>query len=396
MDSTIKEDVLAISKIEAVERILEVVCQTTGLGFSAVARVTDEKWVACAVRDLISFGLKPGGELQLTSTICNEIRQSGTLVVIDDASVDPHFCGHPTPLQYGFKSYISVPIKLPTGEFFGTLCAIDPKPAKVNTPTIINMFKLFADLIGQHLDTQRRIAVAENALFSEREATQLREQFIAVLGHDLRNPLAAIDAATVVLESTPHSKEDNEFFDMIHRSVNRMAGLINNVLDFARGRLGGGLSLNRAPDPQLQSTLEHVVDELQAASERNIERRIAINAPVSADAARLAQLLSNLLANALHHGDPKEPVHVHIETTPTHFELAVTNRGVAIPKEVQEKLFQPFARGSVKPGQQGLGLGLYIASEIARAHDGVLHCQSTAEATTFAFRMPTVPQTPRN
>jgi GAF domain-containing protein len=150
------DDLAAIVKIDAVPTILEVVCRTTGLGFAAVARVTEDRWIACAVRDEISFGLRPGGELQVDTTICDEIRNSGQPIVIDHVAEDDIYCGHPTPRMYGFQSYISMPIYRPDGRFFGTLCAIDPKPARVNTPTTIGMFKLFADLIGFHLDVHRR------------------------------------------------------------------------------------------------------------------------------------------------------------------------------------------------------------------------------------------------
>src|SRR5687768_13233753 len=200
-------DLEAIRRIGAVDKILHMVCHTTGLGFSAVARVTETRWVACAVRDLIAFGLQPGGELEIATTICNEIRDSGQLVVIDDATTDPTFCNHPTPRHYGFRSYISVPINLPDGRFFGTLCAIDPKPARVNTPEVINTVTLFAELIAMHLAAQERMAAAQRALMSEREAAQFRDQFIAVLGHDLRNPLGAIQSGVQLLELLPHDAE---------------------------------------------------------------------------------------------------------------------------------------------------------------------------------------------
>jgi signal transduction histidine kinase len=155
------EDVAAVARIDVVPRILEVVCRTTGMGFSAVARVTADHWVACAVRDDIAFGLQPGGELRLDTTICNEIRLSGQLVVIDDVEQDPIFCHHPTPHLYRFRSYISVPIILSSGAFFGTLCAIDPRPARLNTPATVEMFKLFAELIAQHLDARDRVTELE-------------------------------------------------------------------------------------------------------------------------------------------------------------------------------------------------------------------------------------------
>jgi signal transduction histidine kinase len=401
-------DLEAIRRIGAVDKILHMVCHTTGLGFSAVARVTETRWVACAVRDLIAFGLQPGGELEIATTICNEIRDSGQLVVIDDATIDPTFCNHPTPRHYGFRSYISVPINLPDGRFFGTLCAIDPKPARVNTPEVINTVTLFAELIAMHLAAQERMAAAQRALMSEREAAQFRDQFIAVLGHDLRNPLGAIQSGVQLLELLPHDAEAGETLAMIRRSVGRMADLIGNVLDFARGRLGGGIPVHRAPTATLAATLEQVCAELRAASpQHTIECRLSIPRPVNCDAARIAQMLSNLLGNALTHGDASGLIRVragivagdadadaggsrdprdsgHGDT----FELAVANHGPTIPPQVMSQLFQPFARGSARPGQQGLGLGLYIAAEIARAHCGTLGVVSADGVTTFTFRMP--------
>ena len=106
------------------------------------------------------------------------------------------------------------------------------------------------------------------------------------------------------------------------------------------------------------------------------------------DSARIAQLFSNLLVNAVTHGDPAAPVRVYVRSGDQGFELAVANRGEPLPAKLIEWLFQPFSRASFRPGQQGLGLGLYIASEIARAHGGSLTVASSVEETRFTFRMP--------
>ena len=189
-------DLDAIASIPAVALILEVICRTTGMGFAAVARVTDQRWVCCAVKDDIAFGLKPGGELKLQTTICNEIRASRALVVIDHVAEDRIFHNHPTPAMYGFQSYISQPIILANGGFFGTLCAIDPRPNKLNTTAVLGMFKLFADLVAFHLDTHLQL------IASQRENARLHEQFRAGLGHDMRNTLAAMEAGTRLLQKT--------------------------------------------------------------------------------------------------------------------------------------------------------------------------------------------------
>ncbi len=382
------EDLEVVSRIDAVPKILEVVCRTTGLGFAAVARVTEKRWIACAVRDEIEFGLTPGGELQVATTLCDEIRDSGQAIVIDHASEDTNFCQHPTPKLYGFQSYISVPIILSGNRFFGTLCAIDPKPARLNTPETISMFKLFADLIAFHLDAQERLSLSETELLDERQTAQLREQFFAVLGHDLRNPLNAVRGGAELLMMMPLPEKAVPVVALIKRSAARMTGLIENVLDFARARLGGGLVLNRTADAGLSATLEQVIAEARTVwPDREVRSEIDLGRPVNCDGARVAQMFSNLLANALTHGDPRGPVWVRARSDEGAFELSVSNLGAPIPPETIERLFQPYTRAYDRPGRQGLGLGLYIASQIAQAHEGTLAVESTPDETRFTFHM---------
>jgi hypothetical protein len=385
---SVAEDVENIARIEAVPMILEVVCRTTGMGFAAVARVTEDRWIACAVRDEIAFGLVPGGELEVGTTICDEIRQTGEAVVIDHVAQDAQFCGHPTPAQYGFQSYISQPI-FRDGRFFGTLCAIDPRPAQLKNPAVMGMFKLFAELIAQHMESQDRLAESQAQLLSERHAAELREQFIAVLGHDLRNPLASIQAGGRLLAKTELDGRARMLVSAMQASVMRMAGLIDNVMDFARARLGGGFEIERRTDANLREAILLAVEELRLANpDREIVAEIALTAAVACDSGRVAQLLSNLLANALRHGEDAGPVSVRAATAEGRFALSVANAGPPIPPERQAVLFQPFERAEHHHGQQGLGLGLYIASEIARAHGGTLNVVSDPAETRFTFSMP--------
>lgn len=383
--------VAAIAAIDIIPTILEVVCRTTGLGFSAVARVTEDRWTACAVRDDIAFGLEPGGELEIETTFCNEIRRNGRLVAIDHASEDDTYCRHPSPQLYGFQSYISVPIQLADGRFFGTLCAIDRRPARVNTPETIGMFTLFANLIGLHLDGQERLGRTELALVDERARAELREQFVAVLGHDLRNPLSAILHGATLLRETSRDEAVVGVTEIIERASQRMTRLIDQVLDFARGRLGGGLSVTRVADANLGAMIQQVVTETQTAwPGREVQSVIAVTSAVSCDSVRIGQLLSNLLGNALTHGDKASPVRVSARSDEGTFELSVANNGEPISSGTRARLFQPFARTADEPTRTGLGLGLglYIAAEIARAHDGILTVSSTTEETRFTFRMP--------
>jgi len=387
---TFEADIAAISGIESVPLILDVVCRVTGMGFAAVARVTEDRWIACSVDDRIGFGLKPGGELPVLTTICNEIRQTGEGVVFDDAEAHPRFKDHVTPKTYGLKSYISLPIRLRDGTLFGTLCAIDPSPRAVDRPEVVGMFRLFAELIAQRLSSDARLAASRAQLIEAQEAAELREQFMAVLGHDLRNPLAAIASGVGLLQRSVPAEDDRgqRVLKMMQQSSLRMAEMIENLLDFARGRLGAGLSLNRETHTTLEPAIAQVVNELRSAwPERQVETRFAFTAPVSVDAARIGQMVSNLVGNALTHGDIDRPVRITALSDETGFWLSVANEGTPIPPQIMDRLFLPFSRGEVLRNQRGLGLGLYISAEIAKAHGGTLTVQSSEDETRFIFRM---------
>jgi sigma-B regulation protein RsbU (phosphoserine phosphatase) len=228
----------------------------------------------------------------------------------------------------------------------------------------------------------------EESLNRERHTAALREQFIAVLGHDLRNPIASIDAGVQALDKTPLNERARMITGLVRKSAIRMAGLVDNLLDFARGRLGGGIVLRREP-VMLEEHLTHVVDELRSAwPEREITVAFDLPMLIDCDAGRLSQLLSNLVGNALTHGSADGPVEVRAFTDNGMFELYVVNAGEAIPAEAFARLFEPFTREDNRPSQQGLGLGLFIASEISKAHDGELSAKSTSAETRFTFRMP--------
>ena len=389
-ETEVQSDVALVQRIGAVPSILDVVCRSTGMGFAAVARVTAGRWIACSVRDDIAFGLAAGGELKVETTICHQIQETHEGVVIDRVADSPVFCDHLTPAIYGFQSYISMPIMLPDGSFFGTLCAIDPKPNRLSTPEITGMFRLFAELIGFHIDSLKRLEASEATLLGERATSELREQFIAVLGHDLRNPLASIQAGTRLLARGSLDAKASKIVGLIQGSIVRMAGLIDNVMDFARGRLGSGITLDMEAGESIEPALNQVVDELRSiAPDRAIEVELAgLTLPVDCDHGRIAQLFSNLLGNALTHGSAHTPVRVRAAIDSDVFELSVANSGKPISPAAMEGLFQPFSRRAVEPRQQGLGLGLFIASEIARAHGGMLSVSSDQSETRFTLRMP--------
>ncbi len=234
---------------------------------------------------------------------------------------------------------------------------------------------------------------AKTAAEAEHETAVLREQFIAVLGHDLRNPLAALAAGVRMLNDRETLSDRGRLIAKeMAGSIERAAALIDNVMDFARGRLGGGLTLARDAKQDLTPILEQVVAEVRAiAPSREILFEARIDEPVDCDRAKIGQLAANLISNAVTHGAPGIPIEVEATTDDGIFTLSVTNGGVAIAPAARAQLFQPFFRGAVRRSQQGLGLGLFIVNEIAKAHGGTMDVSSTDEATRFTFSMPLSP-----
>lgn len=223
----------------------------------------------------------------------------------------------------------------------------------------------------------------------EREVAEMREQFIAVLGHDMRNPLASIASGMRILSKETISDRGRRVIELVEGSVVRAAGLIDNVLDFARGRLGGGLTLSRDSLEPLEPVLRQVVGELQSiAPDRTVTADYEIRDPIDCDRGRIGQVLSNLLGNALTHGSKDQPVHVSAISDANRLHISVSNGGTPIPPATMERLFHPFFRGQVRSNRDGLGLGLHIASEIAKAHGGTLEATSDERETCFIFAMP--------
>jgi PAS domain S-box-containing protein len=240
------------------------------------------------------------------------------------------------------------------------------------------------------------LKLAQHArLAREREDAELREQFIAVLGHDLRNPLASVAAGTRVL--VHHPERASEIVEHMQRSITRMSELVENVLDFARGRLGGGFITTKNSEDPLEPVLLQIVQELKDVNpERAVKVTIDLQEPVECDRQRIGQLLSNLLGNAFVYGEPSYPIQVRARAAKGQFELSVTNAGDAIEPSALARLFQPFFRGKVRGSREGLGLGLYICSEIAKAHGGTLDVASDNDKTCFSLRMPTGAQDVRS
>jgi hypothetical protein len=202
-EESLKEDIQRISSIPFLPILLDVVCAATGLGFAAVARVTEDRWIAGGVKDMIQFGMTVGSELPIHTTICHEIREHHTPVVIDHVSYDARFCGHHTPAMYGFESYISFPIIRTSGEFYGTLCAIDPKAAMLNTQPMFGLFTTLAGLIARFLDG---VKVLQN---------EDRAELENYLEHELKNARHELNATAAAGKEDRMQLLSSKIFQLI-------------------------------------------------------------------------------------------------------------------------------------------------------------------------------------
>jgi signal transduction histidine kinase len=244
-------------------------------------------------------------------------------------------------------------------------------------------------LILLHEGFDRAVSVAIDRYAQRRE--EVRARFISILGHDLRDPLSTVKISADIMA---HSEKMPEEYQMviarIARATDRMQRMIAEVLDFARGHLGGGIPAN----PTLNDMAEicrHVVDELGAA---HPSRSIALDTsgdlrgPFDRD--RVSQALGNLVSNGIEHGQGSVEVAAFESDDREHVITKVTSHGEPIAPDVLPRLFDPFARGEDSVSRRGLGLGLYITHQIALAHGAMIDVTSDASGTTFTITWPRV------
>ncbi len=267
---------------------------------------------------------------------------------------------------------------------------------------LVGFAKVTRDLTDrmQHEATLRALAEEKAALAEKSRIQEFQERFIAILGHDLRNPLSAIDMGVSILRQRLEETEETEaeddteirVLDRMKASSRRMSRMIEQILDLTRTRLGGGLGL-RPTVMNLARTIHATVEELRIA---HPTRAIELQCPPSLlgtwDSDRLEQVFSNLIGNAVHYGRPDRPVQIVALDSGDDVIVSVHNDGTPIPQTLQGQLFNPFRRGerdSKAVGTAGIGLGLYISSEIVLAHGGTIELRSTAvEGTTFRVTLP--------
>ena len=237
----------------------------------------------------------------------------------------------------------------------------------------------------------RSAALHSKLLAVERQLrveADFRERFMGMLAHDLRQPLNAIFMANSAFSSALAASPLAGTAQIQTRAAQRMKRMIAELLDFTRVRPETGMPIHRAPT-DFAATVQSILAEVRAAHvERSFELELVGTAVGSWDPDRLAQVCSNLLGNAIEHGDAGAPVKIRLDgSADESVELRVSNLGKPIPAETLPQLFLPFRRAPSK-GQGGVGLGLYIVEQIVSGHGGTIEAQSDEGSTSFTVRLP--------
>jgi signal transduction histidine kinase len=257
---------------------------------------------------------------------------------------------------------------------------------EMTRPDVVDLTR-FNEAIDQSL--------AESVVRYTQDLEQSKEMFLAILGHDLRTPIGAVMMSSKFMMETGELPEPHlTLTSRIASSATRMNQMVGALLDFTRGRLGGGIPIERAP-MNMGKLAHDVVNETSAAYP---DRTIEVNARGSLsgewDCNRMSQVLTNLTANAIEHGSSTAPVVVTVKGDDDEVTIAVRNEGPQIPIAQLNGIFNPMKQRQAKTtlpasGQAGsLGLGLYIAERIVSAHRGRIEVDSSAASTTFTVRLP--------
>ena len=237
------------------------------------------------------------------------------------------------------------------------------------------------------LESRRRLEIVlAEATRMEAEAKDraiFAEQMMGIVSHDLRNPLSTIQMSAAVLARGDATPNQQRVVGRIARATERAGRLIGDLLDFTQARLGTGISVSRKPI-DLHAVIAEAVDELaQAYAGRALRHVREGEGKCDADADRLAQLVGNLVSNAMTYGMPEAAVTVSSSVGAATFTVAVHNEGVPIPPEMIPALFTPMTRGLGDTGlARSVGLGLFIVSQIAKAHGGRVSARSGPETGT--------------
>ncbi|MEI2418226.1 hybrid sensor histidine kinase/response regulator [Orrella sp. JC864] len=259
--------------------------------------------------------------------------------------------------------------------------AVDFLYKPIDRQVLLSKVNVFVELYTQRKQLASQLEALQQSL-------HINEMFAAVLGHDLRNPLSAITSGAGLLRRLSDDAKVQSIAQRMEASAQRMARMVDQLLDVARIR-SNGLAL-RLQQTDYAELCRGIVDELVSASpDRQVQLEVRDDVRGRADVDRLSQVISNLVGNALQHGEPGHPVQLCVDGgRPERITIIVQNQGV-IPESHMPHLFEPFRAGVDGLSREGLGLGLYIVKQFVDAHGGKVTARSDARTgTVFELALP--------
>ena len=426
-DEDFTKDISDINRIEIVPTLLNVICQTTGMRFAAIARVTEDRWVTCSVHDEILFGLKPGDELKIETTLCNEVRQLNKTIVIDHVAEDEDYRDHHTPAMYGFQSYISVPIIRRDGSLFGTLCAIDPKPNTLKTPAVTGMFELYAELISFHLNAIDQVQQQTKTIESQKEFSDLLEQEVAqrteafkqqnltlqklnaelesfafISSHQMQEPLRKIQTFSNLITEQQDNLTDTGkiYFKKIENMATLMRTLINDLLSYSKIKVDT-INLEVTPLTTIIEAVKTDLDKEIKTGGISIELKQTANVKVMPVQFRL--LIYNIIHNAVKFAAHDRALQIEISCTITsnttvnnvlkdgrnYVHIRIADNGIGFDQKYNEQIFEIFQKLNTKEAYDGNGIGLTLAKRIAENHEGDITAEGKpGEGAVFNIYIP--------
>jgi signal transduction histidine kinase len=381
----------------AIERLLAVEPEER-----ALRRLVSALADAVSVADSAALLLTHGGRLEIAAGVgLDEATPDvvadgfGLRAAASDALCTDHEPGPPFPP--GTRCGAAFPVRSPDGP--GALL-LGSRSADAFDGDARALLRLAADRAALALERARlareRDAAVEDALRAREEMESRRKAvdfILGIVGHDLRNPLGAIHMSAALMQKRGELEGwQARAIERMRSSAGRMGRIIADLLSYTRTRLGNGIPISRRA-ARLDEIARRPVDELQAG---NPDRSIALDVQGDVtgewDPDRLEQVVSNLVSNAIDHGDPQTPVRVELSGDEDACVLRVANQGPPVPSEVLSHLFEPFSRPPEEKSRKGsgLGLGLYISREIVRGHGGEITVAS-GEDTVITVRLPRRP-----
>jgi signal transduction histidine kinase len=296
----------------------------------------------------------------------------------------------PAPKERPTLAHVNIRIEsgFDLAQVIDEYCALRSCILRLWRDTDPDAFYSGAEEISRFAEVLDRYLGSAVLYYKERE-TQYRDRFLAILGHDLRNPINTVLLSASSLDREGLAPSQSRAAERILSTTRRISGMVNDMLDFARGRLGIPMPINKTR-ANLGIAIRDVVEEVRAANPGRVIHLDA-NGDLEGDwdVERLKQMVSNLLINAVQHGND-EPVEVVARSEGNVVALEVHNKGQAIPPEQIAKLFDPLIRSSYADTDKvALGLGLFIVNEIVSAHGGTIAVSSSSDAgTNFVVRLP--------